>query len=110
MKSWLFVALCFAPLSVAAETVERVVWGDVVNVEPVVEARNVAPPPDCSNAGPASADLLALLAWDLRRDCVRRSSSRISGYRVEYRWDGRTYSRLMDAAPGKRVPLLVKFK
>ncbi len=103
-------ALLLLPVAGHADVVERIVWGEVVNVEPVVEQRNVAPSPDCPVSRPETFDLAELLAWDLRRECLRHSTSRIRGYRVDYRWDGRTYSRLMDESPGKRIPLLVKFK
>ncbi len=104
------VVLLLLPAAGHAEVVERIVWGDVVNVEPVVEQHNVAPSPDCPINRPETLELAELLAWDLRRDCLHRSTSKIRGYRVDYRWDGRTYSRLMDESPGKRIPLLVKFK
>ena len=101
------VMLC--PLSGYAETVERIVWGEVLNVEPIVEHHQIAPQPDCRTERPVTDDLRELLAWDLRRECVRRTHSTVNAYRVEYRWDGRTYSKLMSTSPGKRIPLLVRF-
>ena len=107
------LAVCAAlllPLTGHADVVERIVWGEVINVEPVIERRHVAPAPDCPAKRPDTPYLAELLAWDLRRDCLRRSASTVHGYRVDYRWDGRTYTRMMDESPGKRIPLLVKFK
>lgn len=92
-----------------ADTVERVVWAQVTQVEPLVESADVTPSADCLQPPPdRSQGLVALLRWDLRAECVAKRDTRTTGYRVEYRWDGRTYSRLMRERPGSEVRLLLK--
>ncbi len=102
------IAATFAAQGVTAEPVERVVWGEVVDVVPITETVTPRLADDCDKAKPAAATLAATLRWDLRPECVRRNSVQTLGYRVSYRWDGRTYVRQMDKDPGRRVPLLVK--
>ena len=102
------IAAAFAARVVAAEPVERIVWGDVVDVVPITETTSLPVADDCDEAKPGAATLAATLRWDLRPECVRRNNVQTLGYRVSYRWDGRTYVRQMAKNPGRRVPLLVK--
>lgn len=102
------VLFCLAFGTAAAE--ERVVRGNVVKVVPITRA--AAQPSDiaaCARPKPAvSAGLGALLDWDLMNGCTARPSTKVvTGYRVFYRWDDRTYSRTMAKRPGATVPLLV---
>lgn len=77
----------------------------VVDVVPIGEAG--ATSQDCQPARPSGLDLGALLAWDLRLDCPA-AARRQASYRVFYRWDGRTYSQVMDRHPGASVPVHVR--
>ncbi len=98
----------FTLRTAAAEPVERIVWGEVVEVIPITETIAHRRADSCDDGRPVGASLAATLRWDLRPECVRRDNVRTLGYRVSYRWDGRTYVRQMDKKPGRRVPLLVK--
>ena len=102
-------AALLAGVGAAAETVERVVWGDVVGVEPIQAETRDAPRPACSAKKPAAATLAATLRWDLRPECARPDEPRVVGFRVRYQWDGRVYTKEMAERPGSRIPLLVKF-
>ena len=91
-----------------AQSAEFVEQADVVRIEPVasdpIERR-------CTDAKPATAasssGLVDMLRWDLCRDVIQPEPS---GYRVYYRWDDRTYSRVMPKRPGPTVPILVRFE
>lgn len=72
---------------------------EVVDVVPVGDG-------DCQPPKPAAgAGLADLLAWDLRLGCGTPR-----GFRVFYRWDGRTFSRLMAERPGPTVPVRVRVR
>lgn len=72
---------------------------EVVDVVPVTTG-------DCQPARPvAGAGLADLLAWDLRLDCEAPAA-----FRVFYRWDGRTFSRVMAERPGPTVPVRVRVR
>ena len=73
----------------------------VVDVVPVNAsgAGGCQPPKPWRGAG-----LTELLAWDLRASC---SAASVSAYRVYFRWDGRTHSRVMAHHPGATVPVRV---
>lgn len=107
------LVLVFALAGVAAaraEVVERIVWADVIAVEPVTEPIDARLPASCAAPRPVDVSLADLLAWDLRPECVEPAArERVLGYRVRYTWDGRTYVRQVDERPGRRLPLLVKF-
>ena len=101
----LLTTLALSPWIQAAE---MVVQGEVVDVVPITGSAR-ATSGDCHpSRPPADAGLVELLEWDLRTTCdAEPSSARISGYRVYYRWDGRTYSRVMPEPPGETVSLRV---
>ncbi len=104
------LCLCWAGAS-QAKTEERVVWGEVTSVQPITEQLEFPPPASCRAAKPANdAGLAALLAWDLQKHCIARRETKTLGYRVSYRWDGRTYTQVMDEDPGRRIPLLLKIR
>ena len=90
---------------------EMRVEGEVVRVIPLNTTTVVVERDgDCAPAKPAGqADLVALLAWDLRADCFthRREVEVEDGYRVYYRWDERVYSVVMSERPGPTIPLRV---
>lgn len=102
-----------------AQAAEMVVQGDVVRVVALSDIDAVSASSTAGAASgaagcatprpPAEAGLAAVLAWDLRLGCAAsRSAGAASGYRVTYRWDGRTYSRVMDHDPGDTVSLRVR--
>jgi len=62
---------------------------------------------DCQPPRPHGGGLTELLAWDLRVDCSAAGPA-VTGYRVFYRWDGHTYSRVMAQPPGATVPVRVR--
>jgi hypothetical protein len=111
-RGWVFGMLMVVSASSAAR--EMRVEGDVVRVIPltsssVVMERNG----DCAPLKPVGdADLVALLAWDLRTDCHthRREVEVQDGYRVYYRWDERVYSVVMSEKPGPTIPLRVNVR
>ncbi|MEQ8858021.1 MAG: hypothetical protein RIC56_05190 [Pseudomonadales bacterium] len=76
----------------------------VVDVVPLGAPSSI---PACEPPRPSGIDLAALLAWDLRLDCPAPAAV-ATGYRVFYRWDGRTYSRVMAEHPGDSVPVRVR--
>lgn len=95
-------------LSAQAYAAEMRVHGEVVNVVPVTGAAPEGPSPNCQPPRPqAGAGLVELLSWDLRVHCPPAAAS-VTGYRVFYRWDGHTYSRVMREPPGATVPLRVR--
>ena len=72
---------------------------EVVEVVPAVTG-------DCQPPRPAAgAGLADLLAWDLRLRCEAPAA-----YRVVYRWDGRTFSRMVAERPGPTVPVRVRIR
>lgn len=72
---------------------------EVVDVVPVTTG-------GCQPVRPvAGAGLADLLAWDLRLDCEAPAA-----FRVFYRWDDRTFSRVMAERPGRTVPVRVKVR
>jgi len=93
----------------SALALERIVYGEVTGVTPVTRNSAIQPPADCG-ARPRDADLFTLLSWDLRADCHVESRSTVVGYRVTYRWDGRTYTARMDQHPGKEIPLRLRIR
>jgi len=62
---------------------------------------------DCHPPKPHGGGLTELLAWDLRLDCAAAAPA-VAGYRVFYRWDGHTYSRVMSRPPGATVTVRVR--
>jgi hypothetical protein len=92
---------------VTANAGELSVRAPVVNVEPITEsARNI----EHCDPKPSGASLGETLAWDLGLGCrtERVASSRVTGYRVFYRWDDRVYSQVMSREPGDSIPLTVR--
>ncbi|MBK81612.1 MAG: hypothetical protein CMQ43_11965 [Gammaproteobacteria bacterium] len=71
----------------------------VVDVVPVAGGDCQPPKP------PAGTGLADLLAWDLRLGCEAPAA-----FRVFYRWDGRTFSRVMAERPGATVPVRVRVR
>ena len=69
----------------------------VIAVEPVTAPA----PPVCDVAEPPrSAGLAAVLEWDLRGRCRQSEGPRIvTGYAVEYEWDGRRFTTVLDEPP-----------
>jgi uncharacterized protein YcfJ len=103
--------LCVAVLPTYAMAKERVVWGKVTNVEPKREFHTTEPATGCEVAKPQPSEGLAeVLRWDLQIQCAYHETSRTTAYRVEYRWDGRTYTQTMDKHPGTRIPLLLNLR
>lgn len=105
------------PLALAANVSparggEMIVQGQVVDVVPLSDSGNSAGRASCQPPKPgAGADLVALLAWDLRTECSGAlPAARVSAYRVYYRWDGRTYSQVMSEPPGETVSLRVRVR
>lgn len=96
--------------AIAVEAGEMIVHGRVVDVEPLTTSASPDSRRDCQPPRPeAGAGLAALLAWDLRVDCPPAAPvPRVTGYRVYYQWDGRTYSRVMAERPGATIPLRVR--
>ena len=90
--------------------VERTVWGQVTQVEPIINTTTTPPDPDCGGPKPFNANLEDLLQWDLHRDCRSQLSQHMSGYQVTYRWDGRDYSIQMQEQPGPRIPLRLRIR
>ncbi|HEX7036299.1 MAG TPA: hypothetical protein VF210_11020 [Pseudomonadales bacterium] len=106
MTGWRAALIALAGLgaAVSAAAAEMLVQGEVIDVVPVA-AGGRAVANDCHPPRPRPEDgLVALLGWDLRASCRAAANA----YRVYYRWDGRTYSRLMPEPPGDTVPLRVR--
>lgn len=96
--------------SAPAAAEEMLVQGEIVSVEPVLAAGASRADDACRPPQPsADAALTELLAWDLRVDCPR--APRVTGYRVSYRWDGRTYEQVMREPPaGDTISLRVRLR
>ena len=90
-----------APAAVASELRGEARVVDVVPLAGSVTER------DCHPPKPHGGGLAELLAWDLRLDCAAATPA-VTGYRVYYRWDGHTYSRVMAQPPGATVPVRVR--
>jgi hypothetical protein len=105
----MMLAAALAPAAVTAA--EMVVQGEVVDVVPITDTARGGHD-DCHPPRPApGARLVEFLQWDLRVSCDRNSGRlQISGYRVYYRWDGRTYSQVMRDPPGDTVSLRVQLE
>ncbi len=90
---------------------EMLVEAAVVDVVPLGGAAGAASKNDgCSLPRPGpEAGLAELLAWDLRAGCAE-VRTRPAGYRVYYRWDGRTYDLVMREPPGETIPLRVRVR
>ena len=106
-RSELIVMLSLALITGVSHAGELRVNAPVVNVEPVL-----APPTqieECPAKPSHSAGLIATLQWDLAVHCRLRTvaSDTISGYRVFYEWDNRTYSRIMSTEPSGTIVLNV---
>ena len=101
-------------LSASAAARELLVEGEVIRVTPLTASSLVVERNgDCAPVKPAGqADLIDLLAWDLRADChTRRREVEVQeGYRVYYRWDDRVYSVVMSEMPGATIPLRVNVR
>ncbi|NIP13221.1 MAG: hypothetical protein GWM88_00155 [Pseudomonadales bacterium] len=112
LRRWSFAVLIV--LSASASAREILVEGDVVRVIPLTASSVVVERDgDCAPVKPAGqADLVALLAWDLRADCLtrRREVQVQDGYRVYYRWDERVYSVVMSERPGPTIPLRINVR
>ncbi len=91
---WLPPATVSASDQAAAGGVMRV-SARVVAVEPLETA--AAGGTCAAQAPPADGALVSRLAWDLRAHCP--ASRTVTGYRVTYQWDGRTYQRIMTHPP-----------
>ena len=59
----------------------------------------------CAISAEHGTGLADLLAWDLRLGCEAPAA-----FRVFYRWDGRTFSRVMAERPGATVPVRVRVR
>lgn len=106
----LLSAACWAPALMAAEIR---VQGRVIDVIPITASAGADHGrTHCHPPQPASgASLDVLLAWDLRLDCSGSpgQAQRITGYRVFYEWDGRTYEHMMRQPPaGDTISLRVR--
>ncbi len=93
------------------------VLGRIIDVVPIgAPGRSPSGTTSCEPQRPdARAGLAALLAWDLRAHCNGRHAARpvggdgVSGYRVYYRWDGRTYQHVVRRPPaGDTISLRVR--
>lgn len=93
-----------AIVSSAAGAEEFIERADVVRVEPILSEVGGR---RCNAPIPKSDDLMTLLRWDLCEDPAAREAT---AYRVFYRWDDRTYSRVMNRQPGPTVPIRVRFQ
>lgn len=84
---------------------EMRVEAPVVNVEPLTGPDRIEEVcPEKPSAG-----LVDTLRWDLGLSCTSRrvADTRVSGYRVFYRWDNRVYSQVMASKPGDTIALTV---
>jgi len=95
-----------------ADVMERLVWGEVIDVQPVTQRLTYPPADECRHHTKPlfDADLAALLAWDLDPACAATQATRTVAYRVKYHWDGRSYVMMMDAHPGGKVPLRLRLR
>ena len=103
----LAVLLLLLPAIAGARVHERVVWADVIDVEPLIERERHEPRAAvCFEEKPIRASGLgALLAWDLAADCSVRETAKTRHYRVRYAWAGREYQHVTDKHPGNRIAL-----
>ena len=88
---------------------ERIVWADVIDVEPIVE-REVKEPTDPRCFAPMpnrAAGLSALLRWSLA-PCDVITLVRSKQYSVRYAWGGREYEHLAQSHPGARIALRIE--
>ena len=93
-------------LAFAADARGLVVESRVVDVQPLTRTiHEDIQVGDCDPVKPAAADLLALLAWDLRVDCRReqRTRQQVTGYRVVHLVDGQRFEQVMEAHPGDTI-------
>jgi uncharacterized protein YcfJ len=85
--------------------------GEVLKVIPIKETteRRIVDGSCASKRPEYDDDLVAILRWDLRADCVVRTqvTETITAYKVFYKWDNRTYDVVMDRPPGKTIPVSV---
>jgi len=76
---------------------ELQVEAEIVRVTPVTDGgapRCDVPPPE------RSAGFAAMLRWDLQGRCREpEQPAVVTGYRVDYSWDGREFSALMPEPP-----------
>ncbi len=110
VPAWLSFAtvLCLSSQYAVAE--ERVVRGKVVKVVPITETiTRERSSTTCNYPKPtANSGLSALIGWDLLHGCDSTTSTDVvTGYRVFYKWDNRTYTRTMIERPGATIPLLL---
>ena len=85
----------------------------VVRVEPLTKLTNVRKIKEaCKGTKPADAGIIELLHWDLGTGpCAEFSQEvSISGYRVFYEWNERTYTQTMDQSPGSYIRVLVSIE
>ena len=109
-RGWLLIpALLFTQTS-QAEMLQRVVWAEVTRVVPIVDTQVTRPGPDCGGAKPHAADLSDLLAWYLQPQCRLISTSHTQGYKVDYVWDGRSYTMESTKHPGERIALRLRLR
>lgn len=100
------VAAAIIGAAAPAPAAEILVQAQVVDVV-AVDGGTLRPVGDCRRPRPAAdAGLVDLLGWDLRVGCPAPPNA----YRVYYRWDGRTYSRVTAEPPGDTVPLRVRIR
>jgi hypothetical protein len=111
MMRWCVVALAILAAAFAHGQELRA-WGEVVHAEPIRTSHNVLREQgDCNPARPdTDATLAELLGWDLRIDCTQviDREERVDGYRVTYRWDGRTLETVMSEPPADRIALDIR--
>ncbi len=83
----------------------------VVDVEPVyaedAEAQRRAAQACLAERPDHSAGLIAALRWDLASSCAA-PAGQVSGYRVHYRWDGRTYTVVLKKPPGDYLTIRIR--
>ncbi len=90
-----------------ASAQELRVSAPVLSVEPITAEAQ----PICDVAAPEyNAGLAAALRWDLRGRCREvKGPPVVTGYAVEYEWDGRRFTTVMPAPPkGDRLALRLR--
>ncbi len=107
MTRWWPAALGVCSLALLPSVGHGAELRGLASVVDVVPLGGAADGGDCAPPRPSGLDLAALLAWDLRLDCPDPAPP-VAGYRVFYRWDGRTYSLVMDRHPGATLPVRVR--
>ena len=67
---------------------------------------------DCRQGKPQGRNLTQLVAWDLQQDHCLESvkHERLTGYQVEYEWNGGARSMVMLTEPGESVPIKVSIR